>query len=60
MGRPRKNKKPDPRINLAFYDDNLKFIQYASWKNRVSITAYVNWLIEKDKKNYDRKEWEEE
>ena len=62
MARPKKNPKktPDPRINLAFYGDNLKFLQYAAWKNRLSITAYVNRLIEKDKDNYARNDWNEE
>lgn len=54
----RKKKAPDPRINMAFYDDNLKFAQYASWKNRQSITQFVNSLIAKEMANYDRSEWE--
>ena len=53
-------KAPDPRINLAFYGDNLKFVQYAAWKNRKSITAYINQLLEKDKDNYARNEWKGE
>lgn len=59
MGRPKKDptKKPDPRINMAFYDDNLEFLQYAAWKNHMSITQYVNLLVSKDKDNYARNEW---
>lgn len=52
-------KKPDPRINLSFYGDNLKFVQYAAWRNRKSITAYINQLIEREKPNYDRAEWDQ-
>jgi len=54
----RKKKAPDPRINMAFYDKNLKFCQYASWKNRQSITQYVNALIAKEMANYDQAEWD--
>lgn len=61
MGRPktvgRPKKAPDPRINMAFYEDNLEFLQYAAWKNRMSITQYVNQLIYKDKDNYARSDW---
>ena len=53
-------KRSFPRINLAFYDDHLKFLQYASWKNHQSITQYVNGLIAKDMANYDRTEWDHE
>lgn len=52
-------KKPDPRINLSFYGDNLKFVQYAAWRNRMSITAYMNQLLEKEKPKYDPAEWQQ-
>lgn len=38
-----------PRINMAFYDDNLAYLQEAAWKARKSVTAYVNDLIAADK-----------
>ena len=56
--RGRKKKAPDPRINMAFYEDNLKFLQYAAWKNRQSITQYVNGLVTRDKENYNPEDWE--
>lgn len=52
-------KRTWPRINLAFYDDHLKFVQYASWKNHQSITQYINSLIAKDMNNYARAEWDQ-
>ena len=51
-------KKEYPRINLAFYDDHLKFLRYAAWRNHQSITQYVNGLVEKDMRNYARNEWD--
>ncbi len=47
-----------PRITIPFYGDNLKFAQYAAWRNRMSINQYINMLLEQDMKNYDRKEWD--
>lgn len=43
-------KQKYPRINLAFYDDNLAYVQEAAYQNRMSVTAYVNHLIEQDQK----------
>jgi len=62
MGRPKMDptKKPDPRINIAFYDDNLVFLRHAAWKNHMSITQYVNQLVTKDKANYAPEEWQEQ
>lgn len=54
----RKKKAPDPRINMAFYDDNLTFCQFASWKKRQSITQFVNALIEQEKAKYNKEDWE--
>lgn len=48
----------DPRINISFYDDHLKFCREIAWRNRQSITAYVNSLIAKEMENYDRAEWD--
>lgn len=35
-----------PRINMAFYGDNLEFVREAAWRNKQSITEYMNGLIE--------------
>lgn len=35
-----------PRINMAFYGDNLEFVREAAWRNKQSITEYMNSLIE--------------
>lgn len=35
-----------PRINMAFYGDNLEFVREEAWRNKQSITEYVNSLIE--------------
>lgn len=42
-----------PRINMAFYGDNLEFVREEAWRNKQSITEYVNGLIEqaRDRKN---------
>lgn len=50
-------KQPNPRINMALYGENLEFLRHAAWKNHMSITAYVNHLVDKDKDNYARNEW---
>lgn len=39
-----------PRINLAFYDKNLDYVQEAAWKAHKSVTQYINDLIEADRK----------
>lgn len=44
-----KESKKHPRINMAFYDDNLDYVREAAYQNRMSITEYVNKLIENDK-----------
>lgn len=38
-----------PRINMAFYNDNLTYVQEAAWRARKSVTAYVNDLITADR-----------
>lgn len=48
QGTQRKQKLP--RINLAFYGDNLEYAREAAWKARKTITQYVNDLIEEDKR----------
>ena len=35
-----------PRINMAFYGDNLEFVREDAWRNKQSITEYMNSLIE--------------
>lgn len=40
----------NPRINMAFYDDNLEYLREAAWKNRMSVTQYVNYLVAEDRK----------
>ena len=38
-----------PRINMAFYGDNLDYVREEAWKKRMSVTEYVNELITKDR-----------
>lgn len=38
-----------PRINMAFYDDHLEYLQIISRVKGISITQYVNDLIALDK-----------
>lgn len=42
-------KQPYPRINMAFYGDNLDYVREASYQQRMSVTEYVNRLIYKDR-----------
>lgn len=49
MEQPKNRKQKYPRINLAFYDDNLEYVREAAYQSRVSITEYVNKLIKKDR-----------
>lgn len=42
-------KQKYPRINLAFYGDNLDYVREAAYQNRMSITEYVNHLIHLDR-----------
>lgn len=44
-----KRVQKDPRINMAFYGDNLDYVREAAHQNRMSITEYVNKLIIDDK-----------
>ena len=48
-GKPREQKHP--RINMAFYDDNLEYVREAAYQNRMSVTKYMNELIKKDRQN---------
>lgn len=51
------NKKPSeklPRINMAFTHDHLEYLQIMSGFKGMSITAYVNQLIEMDMKHNDK------
>ena len=54
--KPRQQKYP--RINLAFYHGNLDYVREAAWQNRMSITEYINFLIDKDRRqqNFAKKE----
>ncbi len=47
QGTQRKQKYP--RINMAFYDDNLDYVREASYQSRMSVTEYVNKLIMEDR-----------
>lgn len=42
-------KKKHPRINMAFYGDNHEYLEYISRISGVSITQYVNNLIDRDR-----------
>lgn len=42
-------KQKHPRINMAFYDDNLDYLRDAAWKAKMSVTEYVNGLIRQDR-----------
>lgn len=53
-----KQKFNDPRMNMAFYGDHMKFCQYAAYQHHQSVTAFVNSLIAKEMANYDRAEWD--
>lgn len=59
MARPRITRPPrnDPRMNMAFYGDNLAFCREMAWRNRQSITQYVNQLIAQEKEKHDPTEW---
>lgn len=45
----RKRRQKHPRMNMAFYGDNLAYLKEVAWENKKSITQYVNDLIEKDR-----------
>lgn len=49
MEQPKNRKQKYPRINLAFYDDNLEYVREAAYQSRMSVTEYINSLITKDK-----------
>ena len=57
MPRPKRSRN-DPRSNIAFYGDHLKFCQAMAWQKHQSVTAFVNSLIAKEMTNYDRAEWD--
>ena len=42
-------KQKHPRINMAFYGDNLDYVREAAYAKRVSVTEYINQLIVDDK-----------
>ena len=42
-------KQKYPRINMAFYGDNLEYVREAAYEKRVSVTEYINQLIVDDK-----------
>ncbi len=45
----RKRSQKLPRINMAFQESNLEYLQIMSRIEGVSITRYVNGLIEQDR-----------
>lgn len=55
-GKPARN---DPRMNLAFYDDNLEFCQEMAWRNRLNTTQYINQLISAEKAKHDPADWKQ-
>lgn len=43
-----------PRLNMAFYNNNLEYVQKIAGVKGMSATAYINKLIDEDrKKNED-------
>ena len=46
-----KRVQPKPRINMAFDEDLLHYMQVMARVNGISITQYCNNLIRKDKEN---------
>lgn len=42
-------KQKHPRINLAFYGNNLKYAKEAAWLKKMSVTEYINQLIVDDR-----------
>ncbi len=42
-------KQKHPRINMAFYGNNLEYVREASYQSRLSVTEYVNKLIDEDR-----------
>lgn len=42
-------KQKHPRINMAFYGDNLEYVREAAYQKRVSVTEYINQLIVDDR-----------
>lgn len=42
-------KQKYPRINMAFYGDNLEYVREAAYEKRISVTEYINQLIVDDK-----------
>ena len=47
-------KQKHPRINMAFYGDNLNYLRDAAWKAKMSVTEYVNTLISQDKEKKNK------
>ncbi len=45
-----RRRQKNPRINMAFYNDHLEYLQMISRIKGISITQYVNDLILVDKK----------
>lgn len=41
-------KQKHPRINLAFYGNNLELAKEAAWLKKISVTEYINQLIVDD------------
>ena len=51
MEQSKSKKEKIPRINLAFYGDNLDYVRKAAHDKWMSVTEYVNHLIEEDRKH---------
>lgn len=57
MPRPKRSRN-DPRSNIAFYGDHLKFCQAMAWQKHQSVTAFVNSLIAQEMAKYNREDWD--
>ena len=58
MEQPKNEKGKHPRINLAFYGENLEFCREMAWRNHQSVTAYVNDLIAAEMSKHEKSEWQ--
>ena len=59
MPKVQRPKRNDPRMNMAFYGDNLDFCREMAWQKRMSITQYVNQLIAQEKRKYKPADWKQ-
>ena len=55
-----KKKNDYPRMNMAFYDDNLEFCRAMAEEEHLSITQFVNQLIAHEKRKYKPEDWKQQ